>query len=216
MPVDLHPQPDAAAAHDRDPAIDRQLIESRQAFLRFFRRRLARPEDAEDALQDFVLKVIRAAETLQDGEKIDAWIGRILRNTLTDHYRRRATRQNAEAAFAREPLQQMAHEPPPQIGTCGCIHNGLAALKPEYADVIRRADLQEMPRDCLAAELGLTPNNLGVRLHRARQALRARLEKSCSGCRDGGFLSCECDSAAVASTTVPNRLGSDQMEPPTM
>lgn len=192
MLIDLHPQPEVADTEHCDLVVDRQLIECRQEFLRFFRRRLARSEDAEDALQDFTLKAIRAAKTLKDGEKTNAWLGRILRNTLTDHYRRRATRQNAEAAFAREPLHQMPPETVPQAGACDCIHNGLSALKPEYADVIRRADLEEVPRERLAAELGLTPNNLGVRLHRARQALRVGLEESCSGCRDGGFLSCRC------------------------
>src|SRR3546814_5484831 len=57
-----------------------------------------------DALQDFCLKVLHAAETPEDDEKIDSWLGRILRNTLTDHYRRRAARQRAEAAYGLEKI----------------------------------------------------------------------------------------------------------------
>ncbi len=175
-----------------DTAVARQLVECRQEFLRFFRLRLARAEDAEDALQDFCLKAVRAAATLEDREKVDAWLGRILRNTLTDNYRRRAARQNAEAAFAREPRCEIAPDPEPEPAACGCIHDLLPALKPEYAEVIRRADLDETPRARIAAELGLTPNNVGVRLHRARRALRTELEQTCQGCRDTGFQTCGC------------------------
>ncbi len=185
-------RPPAIRPRDRDTAVDRQLVECRQEFLRFFRRRLAHPEDAEDALQDFYLKAVRAAATLEDGEKVDAWLGRILRNTLTDHYRRRAARQNAESAFAREPRCEVAPAPELEPAACGCIHDLLPTLKPEYAEVIRRADLDETPRERIAAELGLTPNNVGVRLHRARRALRAELELSCQGCREGGFQTCGC------------------------
>ena len=62
------------------------------AYVRFFRRHLRHPEDAEDAVQDFCLKALRAAVTLNDAGRIDAWLARILRNTLVDHYRRGAAR----------------------------------------------------------------------------------------------------------------------------
>ena len=81
-----HPNPAA-----RDEAVDRHLVECRTEFLRYFRRRLASPEEAEEVLQDFSLKVIRAAPPPED-EKIGAWLGRMLNDTVTDHHRRRATR----------------------------------------------------------------------------------------------------------------------------
>lgn len=176
---------------DRDRAVERQLTECRSEFLRYFRRRLARPEDAEDALQDFSLKAIRAADTLHKGEKIDAWLGRILRNTLTDHYRRRATRQRAEGAYAIEPRVN-AVEAEPEQTPCRCVHALLPALKPDYAEIIRRADLDEAPRAQIAAELDITTNTLGVRLHRARRALKSQLEVRCAGCCEGGFQTCGC------------------------
>lgn len=45
----------------REGAVERQLIECRSEFLRYFRRSLACREDAEDALREFSLKVIRRA-----------------------------------------------------------------------------------------------------------------------------------------------------------
>jgi RNA polymerase sigma factor (sigma-70 family) len=195
----------AALAPD---AVNRRLVECRRDFLSYFRRRLGRPEDAEDAFQDFCLKVIRARKTPDDGDMIDAWLGRILRNTLIDHYRRCASRQRGEATYERE-LQVTAHGVEAGQGgrACPCIHDALPTLKPEYAEVLRRAFFDEEPRARIADELGLSPNNLGVRLHRARRALRRKLEESCASCCDGGFLNCDCGSVGgtrerVATSSV--------------
>lgn len=191
MSILFYPRSHAESLVPRDSAVERQLIECRSEFLRYFRRRLACPEDAEDALQDFSLKVIRAANTLQHDEKIEAWFGRILRNTVIDQYRRRATRQRAEAGYALEP-REAAVDPEPAATPCTCVHDVLPTLKLDYAEIIRRADLDEAPRERIAADLGVTANNVGVRLHRARRALRTKLEERCAGCCDGGFQSCDC------------------------
>ncbi|SLM45275.1 ECF family RNA polymerase sigma factor (fragment) [Nitrospira sp. ND1] len=41
--------------------------------------------------------------------------------------------------------------------------------------------------------LQVTPNNLTVRLHRARQALRASLEQTCGLCTRQGCFNCTCE-----------------------
>jgi RNA polymerase sigma-70 factor (ECF subfamily) len=68
----------------------------------------------------------------------------------------------------------------------------VVTLKPEYADILRRVDLGETRIDRVAAELGITANNAAVRLHRARQALRQRLEQMCGVCAHHGCLNCTC------------------------
>ena len=54
-----HQQPYMTAPRDRGNAIDRRLVECRQEFFGFFRRRLSRPEDAEDALQDAMARCMQ-------------------------------------------------------------------------------------------------------------------------------------------------------------
>lgn len=51
------------------------------------------------------------------------------------------------------------------------------------------------PRDRIAASLGVTLNNVTVRLHRGRQALKKRLDQMCLTCPVHGFLDCRCDEA---------------------
>lgn len=164
----------------------RRLIERRQQFLGFFRQRLSRPQDAEDALQDFCVKVIRAAEHIDDDARVDGWLGRVLHHTLVDHYRRRAARQRAEADYAREMQDMVGETGADDQDPCGCIDRALPGLRPDYAEILRRADLADEPREQIARALGLTVNNVGVRLHRARRALKRKLREVCPSCASVG------------------------------
>ena len=197
MPALSCPDPDLSHGATPDAAIIRRLTECRSEFLRFLRRRLSRPEDAEDAFQDFCLKVVRAGQKPNTTGAIDAWLGRVLRNTLTDHYRRRAARQRVEAAYEAESPEPIVQPGTDQLETpCQCVRNLVPTLRPDYAEIVRRADLEEEPRERIAADLGLTPNNIGVRLHRARRALKEKIEERCRTCCGDGLRSCDCRPAA--------------------
>ena len=177
----------------RRPAVNLRLLSGRKEFLGYLRRRLGSLDEAEDTLQTFSLKVIRAAQSSGQEEKINAWMWQILRHTLIDHYRRRAVRQRADTAYAHElSTTVVAPYDDQSTSVCPCLHGALLRLRSDHAECLRRADLQEEPRARIAADLGLTTNAFNVRLHRARQALRQELESSCPGCRDGSFLDCAC------------------------
>ena len=191
--MQIHTQPRQESSVSRGPAVNQRLLAGRQEFLGYLRRRLGSLDEAEDALQNFSLKVIRAAQSSGHEEKINAWMGQILRHTLIDHYRRRAVRQRAETAYAHEmSITVEAPDADQSTGPCRCLHKALLRLRPDLAESLRRADLEEEPRARIAADLGLTTNAFNVRLHRARQALRQELEASCPACRDGSFLDCAC------------------------
>jgi len=65
-------------------------------------------------------------------------------------------------------------------------------LKPEYAVALRRVEVDGATLRAFAEEQGITPNNAGVRLHRARLALRRQVAKSCGTCATHGCLDCQC------------------------
>lgn len=180
-------RPVGGVVHDR-------LVERRAEMLSWFRRRLASPEDAEDALQDACLKAIRAAPSLDRIERADAWIGRIMRHTLVDHYRRRAARRRGEQAYALEVLVlDEAEQAQVPERACRCVDMALAALPRDQSRLLRR-DLDDGARACLASDIGITGNALRVRLHRARQALRVRIGDLCPTCGSGDFAECDCGS----------------------
>ena len=61
---------------------------------------------------------------------------------------------------------------------------------PTFCDLIGES------RESIVRALGITESNLRVRLHRARQALRQRLEETCRTCPIHGYMDCDCDYGA--------------------
>jgi len=75
---------------------------------------------------------------------------------------------------------------------CACVVRLVDTLKPEYAAAIKRVDLDGATVADFGREIGITPNNAGVRLHRAHDALRRQLALSCGTCTLHGCLDCTC------------------------
>lgn len=151
------------------------LLDNVNEFVGFARMRLGDSELAADAVQESMLKALKGADQIRDGEKAKAWFYRILRRTIIDLYRRQGA---AERMLA--DLEQELDSPPDldeERVVCACMARLLPTLAPQYANLIQRIDLNEETPDAVAAELGISKNNLNVRIHRARQQLRWHLEK---------------------------------------
>jgi RNA polymerase sigma-70 factor (ECF subfamily) len=154
-------------------------------------------EEAEEVLQRFSLRALEHASHLRDVRTVRGWLGRVLASTIVDHQRRAMRRRRREVAMEQSDIESLAVEPDAEIdGTvCNCLYKLLPTLKPDYAEVVWRADILGEPRDRIAASLGTTLNNVTVRIHRGRRALKKRLEEMCLTCPVHGFLHCRCDEA---------------------
>jgi RNA polymerase sigma factor (sigma-70 family) len=190
-------QAGSAATKATDAAVRRALVESRQELLAFLRRRLDSREEAEDVLQRFSLRALERASDLRDVRTVRGWLGRVLASTIADHQRRAIRGRQREVAMEQSDIENFAVEPDGELdgAVCNCLYKLLPTLKPEYAEVIWRADILGEPRDRIAASLGTTLSNVTVRVHRGRQALKKRLEEMCLTCPVHGFLDCRCDEA---------------------
>lgn len=177
------------------PAVLRTLVDERERFLGFLTRRVGDRDLAEDLLQTAILQALRRGDTLRDEDRVVAWIYRILRNVLADHARRQtAGTQATERAAALE----LPETPPPEIAAeiCACVGGLLDTLPPQYADLLRLVELEEASPAEAAARLHVTPGNARVRLHRARETLRERVEQMCRACARHGCLDCTCRKTA--------------------
>tara|TARA_R110002110_G_scaffold85816_5_gene223955 strand:+ start:8620 stop:9273 length:654 start_codon:yes stop_codon:yes gene_type:complete len=181
------------ALRPMDAVIEAALAENHQAFLGFLVRRLGNRSAAEDVLQNFSLRAIRKGAKLRDSESATAWLYSVLRSVLIDHYRSEATRQRRETEYAQEQtlLGNDSDDVELEESVCSCIHGLISKLRPDYAEVLRRVDLAGDPRNKVAADLGITPTNLRVRLHRAHQALQKALGRYCGSCCEHGFRDCD-------------------------
>jgi RNA polymerase sigma-70 factor (ECF subfamily) len=186
-----------AATKATDAAVRRALIESRQDLVSFLRRRLGDLEETKDVLQRFSVRALERAAELRDIRTVRGWLGRILTSTIVDHQRQAIRRRWREVSMEQTDIESFAVEPDAELdgAVCNCLYKLLPTLKPEYAEVIWRADILGEPRDRIAASLGTTLNNITVRVHRGRQALKKRLEEMCLTCPVHGFLDCRCEEA---------------------
>lgn len=176
-PMERH----STAAH---AAVEAAVASQREALLRIARRSLGAVADAEDLVQLAVVRALARSTQLRDPHRASAWVGRIARNALQDELRKRGARTEplGELDLAEAP----AEEPP-----CWCVLAQAEQLRPEYARILRRVDIEGARVLDVAAELGITPNNAMVRLHRARRALREQLRSHCgmtcaTSCSDCG------------------------------
>lgn len=171
--------------------LETYLLENRDALLGYVRSKVGDDELAEDILQDSLLRALRAAPDLEDEDRLVSWLYRIIRNAITDAYRRHAAAARRLEAYA---LEEAAAAPTDEdeVALCVCFEALLPTLKPEYAELIERMDLGGAGAEEMAEWLGITRNNLKVRHHRARQQLRERLEETCRTCAEHGCLDCTC------------------------
>jgi RNA polymerase sigma-70 factor (ECF subfamily) len=174
-----------------------QLMLTQEAFKDFIRRRVPTEDIAEDVLQHSLIKAMEQVHTVRNEESLVPWFYRLLRHAIIDYYRSHATEQKKHERFLKELTATEAdREPsfaeiPPEV--CACLTRLLPGLRPAYAEVLRRMDLQGESIQAVAQDLNIATNNLTVRLHRARQAMRTSLEAACGICTKHGCLNCTCD-----------------------
>lgn len=171
------------------PSLEARLLDGRERFLAYIRRRIADPELAEDILQESLLRALQAAPTLRDDAALIPWFYQVLRNAITDAYRRRAVESRHVTPLAdHEPEDAASH----MNALCECFRALMPALKPDYSDLIEQLDLRGETTEAAAVRLGLSLNTLKVRRHRARQALRKQLEATCRVCAEHHCIDCTC------------------------
>src|SRR5215469_12679600 len=180
-----------------EEAVIMSLREGHREFLRFLSRRTQSIDEAEDILQDFYVKAIRSARTIKDPGALTGWLAQILRRTLVDYYRRASVRKTALQRLEASEGSAMLIDDDADRAVCNCLYRILPAMPAEYSQLIWQVDLLGQPRSRVAKRLGISPNNLGVRLHRARRALRDALMRFCTTCPTHGFLNCACEQPPV-------------------
>ncbi len=172
------------------------LLSRESDFRAFLRRRVSDDAMAEDLLQQSFMRAVQQEHRGEPPEQAVAWFYRILRNAVVDYYRARAGDDKKTAAFLQD-LRASGDDKTPVLdelrpSVCACLQRLLPGLRPAYAELLRRIDLEGEAPAAVAQDLGVTMNNLTVRLHRARLALRKSLEQTCGVCTKHGCLHCTC------------------------
>jgi RNA polymerase sigma factor (sigma-70 family) len=117
---------------DENAEVVGTLVENHRRFLAFVQRRVGNRTDAEDVLQAAILRGIAKRDSVRDMESTVAWFYRVLRNALTDHYRKRGTEARLFESGAT--VVEPADDSSLTGEICTCFRRLLPALKPEYSN----------------------------------------------------------------------------------
>jgi RNA polymerase sigma factor (sigma-70 family) len=184
---------DSRDSSARDPVA--ALAADHERFRRFLEARTASREDAEDILQSAFATAVEKVDTIESAASVTAWFYRVLRRALVDHQRRQEAQRRALDARAAETTMTAGEDSALWDTVCACVGALLPALRPQEAQILRRVDLEGQSIGAIAVELGIDAGHARVRLHRARAALRRRVEDVCRTCAEHGCRDCRCRNA---------------------
>lgn len=179
----LMSQPDSAG-------VTSTLFAHRSAFKAFLTSRVGNEADAEDLLQNGLVKALQRAGEIKDGEKAVAWFYQVLRNVVVDHVRSRNAAHRRDEAWMTDTVT-LTEDAEAERQICACFEKMLPGMKANHAELLRRVELQGESVASAAASLGISANNASVTLHRARAELRTKLTDFCGDCACLDDCGCE-------------------------
>jgi len=152
------------------------------------RRLVGTDDDAHDVVQEAFLAAFRAIDTFAGTAKLSTWLHRIVINAalMRLRSRRRRREESIDALLPRfeedgrwaEPTSDRdVHGLLERHETRAMVRKAIDQLPPIYRSALLLRDIEELDTDETASFLGLTPNAVKTRVHRARQALRTLLQR---------------------------------------
>ncbi len=155
-----------------------ELVAHRSYLVRFAQRRLRDPLMAEDAVHDVFEAVLSGRAVFAGRAALRSWLTAVLKNKIVDTVRRSAGTDSLDQAledggdaFQIECPQPRPDEIAEQHQLLMLALRRIEALPPTLRDVMRLRVLEEQSTDYVCRELGISEDNLFVRLHRARKQL---------------------------------------------
>ena len=154
------------------------VVAHRAYLVRFAMRRLRDPMLAEDAVHDVFEAVLSGRATFAGRAALRSWLTAVLKHKIVDAMRRSPLHESlADADDADGPGHDVAcplpgpEEVAEQRELLGQALAGIEALPAGLRDAIRLRVIDERSAESACRELGISEENLFVRVHRARKRL---------------------------------------------
>jgi RNA polymerase sigma-70 factor, ECF subfamily len=182
---------------DLSAAFERRVLPLRESLYRHAFRMSRNHDDAEDLLQETMLKAYRGFDSFRPGTNLDAWLHRIMINTCINGYHKKRrqpvhysieefTDQSLAAAYAH--CAPMALRSAEDLALDSLPDNDLKtavqALPWQFRTVVYYADVEGRTCKEIAAIMKTPPGTVMSRLCRGRRQLRRLLVTSANRFRE--------------------------------
>jgi RNA polymerase sigma-70 factor (ECF subfamily) len=142
----------------------------------FIRRRVKDDHVADDLLQEAFLKIHNGIGSLKDDQRLTAWLYRIARNTITDHFRKHPF-EELNTSNVEDRTKEVDVDSSKKLATC--LNQMVTELPRKYRQAIELAELQGTTQRQMAGQLGLSVSGAKSRVQRGREQLKQMLVACC-------------------------------------
>jgi len=153
--------------------IDQVWSQFSDALRRWFGARARGGLDAEELLQETLVRLAGGLSELADADRLGPYVWTTARRVLIDARRAQVMAELEEEPEAGAEVEDVTRE------VAGWLNGFLSELDEDDRTVLARADLEGRPHAEVAEQLGIGVKAMRSRLHRARHRLRARLLACC-------------------------------------
>jgi RNA polymerase sigma-70 factor (ECF subfamily) len=151
--------------------------------LRYGQRFLYSYEDLEDAVQEVFIKAYKNIQSFTVSRKFSTWLYRVAHNTFINVIKKKG--REPLSFFDFDILVQLPTKPLPSIQEefirdedKSLVEKHLTELSPKYREPLILYYLEELDYKEISEILHLPTSTVGVRLGRAKQALKKLIQKS--------------------------------------
>lgn len=141
----------------------------------FLRSKISNESDAEDVLQEILIKTYQNLDKLQNPDSIKSWLFQIANRSVIDFYR-----ANGKASLAEgETLWHESSEEDAKQQLASCIQPLMSSLSDSSAELLQSIDIEGKSQKEVAEELGVSYSTLKSRVQKSRTELKTVYEQCC-------------------------------------
>ena len=181
----------ATAAGGDTRALERLLMKAQEVAYRFSYTVCGGPSDAEDVMQDALLKTFRYVRRIRDPHAFRTWLYRTVRNACLMKRRRKVG--EPERVISLDEVLPSPDNRGPSMDAAGAdldpeaiavnaalrrrLMKALRSLPPSYRAIVFLREMEGLSTREVSQVLKISEPNVKMRLHRARLLLRKQLEE---------------------------------------
>src|SRR5262249_42112296 len=173
----LGPRAGGGARRSRDVLVERYA----DRVLRIAHRHLQDPEEARDAAQEALGRVVEQLDTFRGASSFSTWLHRVAVNACLDHARRVARVRRAEIVdglAAEASLAGAVQRDPEPAGVDDALRASLAFLTDDQRRALVLKAVMDMRDEDVAEAMSLPVGTVKCHAHRGRKLIAARLRRT--------------------------------------
>jgi RNA polymerase sigma-70 factor, ECF subfamily len=190
----------------------------------FIAKRVTDQGHADDILQEVFMRVHRQIDSVKDPERLVSWVYQITRNAIIDHYRKPGRQREVSAGLSSE--LEVLHDSPaisgmspdgdgaePRAELACCLRPMIEQLSQDYRDAITLVEIEGLPQQAAATQMGISLSGMKSRVQRGRKQLKQMLDACCliELDRRGGVV--DFDTRAAGCDCCADHESSNMKEP---